>query len=110
MKGLLKNIISNSQCAFVPDRLITDNILIAAETGHFLRNKRGGVSGWAGLKLDMAKAYDRMEWSFLRFMLLSYGFDTRWINWIMLCVESARYMFKVNGDLIGPMTPSQGLR
>lgn len=63
MKGILKEIISDTQCAFVLERLITDNVIIAAETGHYLRNKRGGNNGWAGLKLDMAKAYDRMEWA-----------------------------------------------
>lgn len=94
----------------VPDRLITDNFLIAAETGHYLRKKQSGISGWAGLKLDMAKAYDRMEWGFLRFMLLKFGFDTKWINMIMLCVESARYNFRVNEELIGPVMPSRGLR
>lgn len=39
MKDVLKDIISESQSAFVPGRLITDNILIAAETGHYLRRK-----------------------------------------------------------------------
>lgn len=61
MKDMLKDIISKSQSAFIPGRLITDNILIATEAGHYLRRKQGGRVGWAGLKLDMAKAYDRME-------------------------------------------------
>lgn len=110
MKGLLKDIISDNRCAFVPGRLITDNVLIAVETGHYLRRKTSGASGWAGLKLDMAKAYDRKEWSFLRFMLEKFGFDANWIEWIMLCVESARYNFRVNDGLIGPVVPSRGLR
>lgn len=110
MKDLLQNIISDTQCAFVPDRLITDNVLIAAETGHYLRRKMGGTSGWAGLKLDMAKAYDRMEWGFVRFMLSKFGFGTKWIEWIMLCVTLARYRFRVNDDLVGPLEPTRGLR
>lgn len=61
MKKILGEIISENQSAFVPERLISDNILIAAEIGHFLHNKRNGSTGWTGLKLDMAKAYDRME-------------------------------------------------
>ncbi|XP_031097121.1 uncharacterized protein LOC116001379 [Ipomoea triloba] len=62
MKHLLSGIISESQSAFIPGRLITDNILVAAEVGHFLNRKQCGVVGWGALKLDMAKAYDRMEW------------------------------------------------
>lgn len=61
MKEALDSIISPAQSAFVPDRLITDNIIIAGEVGHWLRRKRLGNVGWAALKLDMAKAYDRME-------------------------------------------------
>ncbi|XP_019168831.1 PREDICTED: uncharacterized protein LOC109164736 [Ipomoea nil] len=69
MKPLMGNLISEAQSAFIPGRLITDNILIAAEVGHYLNRKQCGRKGWAALKLDMAKAYDRMEWQFLRWML-----------------------------------------
>lgn len=58
----------------------------------------------------MAKAYDKMEWGFLHFMLLKFGFDIKWINMIMLCVGSTRYNFGVNDDMIGPLIPSHGLR
>ncbi|XP_019176335.1 PREDICTED: uncharacterized protein LOC109171734 [Ipomoea nil] len=61
MKPLMDEIISNTQSAFIPDRLITDNILIAAEVRHYLNRKQCGMVGWGALKLDMAKAYDRME-------------------------------------------------
>ncbi|XP_031101984.1 uncharacterized protein LOC116005889 [Ipomoea triloba] len=69
MKEVLHLVISPTQSAFVPDRLISDNIIVAGEVGHYLRCKRTGTTGWAALKLDMAKAYDRMEWSFLEGML-----------------------------------------
>ncbi|XP_019179708.1 PREDICTED: uncharacterized protein LOC109174921 [Ipomoea nil] len=69
MKPLMGNLISEAQSAFIPGRLITDNILIAAEVRHYLNKKQCGRKGWAALKLDMAKAYDRMEWQFLRRML-----------------------------------------
>ncbi|XP_019163090.1 PREDICTED: uncharacterized protein LOC109159433 [Ipomoea nil] len=78
MKPLLGDIISVSQSAFIPDRLITDNILIAAEVGHFLNRKQLGKVGWGALKLDMAKAYDKMEWAFLRNMMLALGFQVGW--------------------------------
>ncbi|XP_019166692.1 PREDICTED: uncharacterized protein LOC109162445 [Ipomoea nil] len=96
MKPLMESVISESQSAFIPDRLITDNILIAAEVGHYLSRKQCGVVGWGALKLDMAKAYDRMEWPFLQGMLKALGFDERWIELIMLCVTTVSYRILAN--------------
>ncbi|XP_019166974.1 PREDICTED: uncharacterized protein LOC109162747 [Ipomoea nil] len=73
MKTLMGGLISESQSAFIPGRLITDNILVAAEVGHYLNRKQCGVVGWSALKLDMSKAYDRMEWNFLERMLTEAG-------------------------------------
>ncbi|XP_019199079.1 PREDICTED: uncharacterized protein LOC109192832 [Ipomoea nil] len=97
MKPLLGDVISVSQSAFIPGRLITDNILIAAEVGHFLNRKQLGKVGWGALKLDMAKAYNRMEWSFLRKMMLALGFQVRWVNLIMECVTTVSYNVMING-------------
>ncbi|XP_019155928.1 PREDICTED: uncharacterized protein LOC109152735 [Ipomoea nil] len=110
MKPLLDNIISESQSVFLPGRLISDNILIASEVGHYLRKKQLGQVGWAALKLDMAKAYDRMEWSFVERMLLGLGFDEKWVGLIMLCVRSVRYRVLVNGKPSNEIIPSRGLR
>ncbi|XP_019170536.1 PREDICTED: uncharacterized protein LOC109166101 [Ipomoea nil] len=110
MKPLMENIISNSQSAFIPDRLITNNILVATEVGHYLNRKQCGAVGWGALKLDMAKAYDRMEWPFLRGMLITLGFNDRWIDLIMLCVTTVSYNFMINGSRNTPITPTRGLR
>ncbi|XP_031105286.1 uncharacterized protein LOC116010151 [Ipomoea triloba] len=110
MKPLLGDVISDSQSAFIPNRLITDNILIAAEVGHYLNRKQCGAVGWGALKLDMAKAYDRVEWSFLRKMLLAIGFSVEWVDLVMLCVTTVSYNFLVNGTNAGQVTPTRGIR
>lgn len=64
LKGMLPNLIGPYQSAFVANRIITDNAMIAFEKFHFMK-KAKGKKGFVGLKLDMSKAYDRLEWPFI---------------------------------------------
>lgn len=105
LKRILPEIISLNQSAFVPGRMITDNVLLAFELTHFLQNKRRGSDKFAALKLDMSKAYDRVEWEFLRRMMGKLGFCQEWINIVMGFVSRVSYRIKVNGDLTEQIIP-----
>ena len=65
LKTLLPTIVTEHQLAFTKDRLISDNILVAFETLHCMHKHNSGTSGFMALKLDMSKAYDKVEWVFL---------------------------------------------
>ncbi|XP_024171861.1 uncharacterized protein LOC112177844 [Rosa chinensis] len=74
-------------------RLITDNILVANEIAHFVHNKKEGGDRFMALKLDLSKAYDRMEWTFLRKVLDRFGFAYSWIEMVMQCVTTISMLY-----------------
>jgi hypothetical protein len=74
LKKVLPSIISSNQSAFVPGRLITDNILIAFEALHTMDVRMKGRTGYIAFKLDMSKAYGRVEWDFLEAVMRKLGF------------------------------------
>lgn len=99
LKLVLPEIISLNQSAFVLGRLITDKVLLAYEFTHYMKTKRSGVDGYAALKLDMSKAYDRVEWEFLKKRMEKMGFTTQWIEIITKCISIVSYNVKINGEL-----------
>jgi hypothetical protein len=110
LRPLLGDLISENQSAFVPRRLITDNTLIAFECLHFMDHNKSQEKNYCAYKLDMSKAYDRVDWGFLKKVMQRIGFAHRWIDCIMACVTMVKYMVKFNGGLLDSFSPSHGLR
>ena len=110
LKLILPQIISPIQSAFVPGRLITDNVLLSYETLHTMHSRKKGNTGSFALKLDVSKAYDRVEWDFLCGILTKLGFLGHWIRLVMACVSSPSFSILINGKPFGNITPSRGLR
>jgi hypothetical protein len=90
--------------------LITDNALVAFECLHFMEQNSNPDKQFCAYKLDLSKAYDRVDWVFLQKTLQRMGFAHRWVDWIMLCVTTVRYTVKFNGSLLDVFSPSRGLR
>ena len=110
LKRVIPNCISYAQSAFVPGRQIIDNVILTQELLHFMKNKRTGKNDFMILKLDLSKAYDRAEWQFLGRMMMKMGFCSTWVKWILNCVTTATYSFNVNGQKVGYVKPSRGIR
>ena len=106
----LQDLISPNQSAFIPGRMITDSALIAIECIHAINSNADERSSFCAYKLDLSKAYDRVEWCFLRSVLLKLGFQSIWVDRVMTCVTSVRYTVRFNGVMTAPFTPTRGLR
>ena len=110
LKIIMPQLILEHQSAFMSDRLISNNILVAFETLHYMRNHNKGNSGFMALKLNMSKAYYRVEWSFMKKVLVKMGFQDRWVKLMMASITTTSYSVLINGEPHGHITPSRGLR
>ena len=110
MKPLLPDLISGFQNAFIPGRHMEDNILISHELLHIINKQRGQQRHLAALKLDMNKAYDRVNWMFILKILTAYGFPPHWVRLVEQCISTVTYRVLINGSTSKSFTPSCGLR
>lgn len=81
LRPFLDRMISPVQGAFVPGRLASDNVVVAQEILHTIRKRKKG--GGLALKVDIAKAYDTVNWDFLKETISAFGFPKVLINLIM---------------------------
>lgn len=84
LRQVLAQVIDSLQNAFIPGRLILDNVIVGFECMHWIRNNKKAKSGYAAFKLDMSKAYDRVEWSYLKAVMCRLGFAKEWVDLIMM--------------------------
>jgi len=108
---IFPDIIAKFQSAFVSGRLITDNALLAFESFHYMRKKNNkGKKGYVALKLDMSKAYDRIEWIFFIEVLRFIGFSQKWHNLIFNCISTVLFSVLLDGSPCQKFYPQRGLR
>ncbi|XP_073137193.1 uncharacterized protein [Henckelia pumila] len=108
LRSVVGRIVSQSQSGFVPGRMIADNILLAHELTHNLNLPARG--GNVILKLDMVKAYDRVQWSFLLDVLRRFGFSEQVVRMVRACISFCKFSVNVNGTPAGFFASSRGLR
>ena len=109
LRPLLERLVSPCQSAFTPGRWIAENQLIVHELLHSFK-KRKVKGGFLAMKLDLQKAYDRVNWHFLRAVLINFGFHERFVTWVMECVSTISFLALINGGKSKQFVPLKGLR
>ncbi|XP_056688387.1 uncharacterized protein [Spinacia oleracea] len=108
LQGVIGDVVCDAQAGFIPDRSIADNILLASELIKGYTRKY--ISPRCMIKIDLRKAYDSLEWPFLKVMLHELGFPARFVDWIMECLSTVSYYIFLNGYPTEPIPAKKGLR
>ena len=77
---------------------------------HFMKKKRARGNRFCALKLDIRKAYDRVEWEYLKAIMIRLGFHRLWVDMIMRLVTTVSFSVLFNGDRLENFVPSRGIR
>ena len=92
LRPLLDKLVLPLQSAFVPGRRSVDNAIVVQELIHSIGNKNGKV-GYMAIKVDLEKAYDKLEWSFIRDVLVNANLPHNLVTLIMSCVFRVHFHF-----------------
>ncbi|KAF7839575.1 60S ribosomal protein L17-2 [Senna tora] len=104
LKSFIPNLISFHQGAFVLGRKAVDNTIIAQELTYCLKKKRGGKWGWMMIKLDLEKAYDKLNWSFISDVLRKMNVPPHVVNLIESSISSVNHYILINGNDVLPFS------
>lgn len=109
LKEMLPKVIAPNQCSFVPERQISNNMVIIQEIVHSMRIHRGGKRKKL-LKLDLEKKYDRINWDFILDTLRELGLPNTLVYLIIKCVTGSSMKVFWNKKVTNGFNPSIGIR
>ena len=99
---------SVQQRGFIKGRSIKDCICLTSEAINLLHKKSYG--GNLSLKVDIAKAFDTLDWNFLLQVLRKFGFSDTFCKWIHSILISAKLSVSINGKMYGYFSCTRGVR
>lgn len=108
LKPILQHLILPCQTAFVKDRLLVENTVLASELIHGYHKNKGSKK--ITIKVDIAKAFDTISWEFLFSCLEGLGIPPKFIFWLRACICTTSFMIGYNGTVSGYFKGKRGLR
>ena len=105
----LEKLVSPYQAAFVLGRRGVDNTIIIQELIHSIGRIKG-KKGYMAIKIDLEKAYDKLEWGFIKDMLARFNLPSNLSDLIMSCISSVSTFLLFNGGKLEPFCPLRGIR
>jgi len=93
IKSILLRNISNEQFVFLEGRKIQDVVGIAQGMLHSVKSQK--LRSFL-LKIDLIKAYDYIDWEFLKLVLIKSGMSQMIILWIMVCIQTTNFALIIN--------------
>ncbi|XP_057248280.1 uncharacterized protein LOC130590240 [Beta vulgaris subsp. vulgaris] len=109
MRSIMPKLINPLQTSFILDRTIDENIIIIKEVAHLFKRAKKGANIMA-LKIDLTKAFDSLEWAFIRDTLLGFKFPIKLVSIIMNIITSPTISVLWNGEITSDFIPSRGIR
>ncbi|PKU77044.1 integrator complex subunit 11 [Dendrobium catenatum] len=109
LKGVLPQLVSEEQAAFVPGRSISNHCLLAQELLNKFKVSKLSL-GLLALKVDMEQAYDKMSWRTLELVLRQMGFPPRFSSLLLSCVKDPKFTILINGQLSKDIKVDCGFR
>ena len=109
LKLHLNDLIHPFQASFILNRKASDNIILTQEI-IFLITTSKSKKGTMAIKIDLEKAFDRLEWGFIRQTPIYFKFPPDWISLIMSYIFSSNLSILLNGDCLDPFHSSRGIR
>eukprot|EP00253_Pinus_taeda_P016706 PITA_16706 len=107
LKPILSSIISPEHTGFVEGKQILDGLLVSQEVVHSLKHKK---EARMRIKLDLSKAYDLLNWEYLKSVLAAFGFCNMWVKWVYDMVSTPNVSILLNGTPTSTFNATRGLR
>lgn len=108
LRKVLPSLVNSAQSAFVEDRVILNSIFLCHDILKQYKGKEQPPR--CTMKVDLRKAYDSLNWEFIRELLIALNFPAQFVEWVMVCITTPTYSLSFTEGMCGFFQGKKGLR